>query len=196
LTAALEVFSKSSFGDATTEKIARRARVSKRDIYAAFPHKHAILAAVINTVLETDGENFTRVVTDSREAANLQERLEIIGLALISEILSPVTGFISRLISSEIVNQPPIGAIYFENWYNRRSQLISQVLFKHLAARKGKSRRLHDADQASKHFVALITHLPQLTVGVGMREIWNAKSVQAHVKCAVERFLKAYPSFN
>lgn len=195
LTAALEVFSKSSFGDATTEKIARRAHVSKRDIYAAFPHKHAILAAVINMVLQSDGENFTRVVTDSRESTDLQEQLEIIGLALISEILSPVTGFISRLISSEIVNQPPIGAIYFENWYNRRAHLISQVLFKHMAQRKGKPRRLHDADQAAKHYVALITHLPQLTVAVGMREIWNAKSVQAHVKSAVERFLTAYPSF-
>jgi AcrR family transcriptional regulator len=35
-TAALEVFSEFSFQDATTDEIARRARVSKRDIYASF----------------------------------------------------------------------------------------------------------------------------------------------------------------
>jgi AcrR family transcriptional regulator len=64
--AALEVFSKSSFGDATTEEIARHAHVSKRDIYAAFPDKHAILTAAIDMVLQAGDENLRRVISDSR----------------------------------------------------------------------------------------------------------------------------------
>ena len=194
VTAALEVFSEFSFRSATTDEIARRARVSKRDIYAAFPHKHALLIAVMNLVLQADDENFTNVISLTKESTSLQERLEVIGLALINEILSPATGFLCRLISSESIHEPQIGAIYFENWYARRGELISQVLASHMADAKRPTRGSDNINQAAKHYVALVTHLPQLTVLVGMRGIWNSKSVQAHVKSAVECFLRAYPS--
>jgi AcrR family transcriptional regulator len=104
VTAALDVFSDFSFRDSTTDEIARRARVSKRDIYAAFPHKHALLIEVIKTVLEADDESFTHVVSLTGESTSLDERLEVIGLALINEILSPVTGFLCRVISSESIS--------------------------------------------------------------------------------------------
>ncbi len=193
VSAALEVFSESSFGEATTDKIAHRARVSKRDIYAAFPDKHAILVAVINMVLQNADESFTRVITDTQETATIEQRLEIIGMTLVGEILSPVTGFVSRLILSESARQPPVGVIFFENWYARRSQLIAQILAEHVANAKERTRHHYDTGQASKHYMALITYLPQLTAGVGMREIWNPKSIQAHVQSAVECFLKAHP---
>lgn len=193
VSAALEVFSESSFGEATTDKIAHRARVSKRDIYAAFPDKHAILVAVINTVLQNADESFTRVIADTHDTTTLSQRLEIIGMTLVGEILSPVTGFISRLILSESARQPPVGLIFFENWYARRSQLIAQILAESVANAKGRTRHHYDTGQASKHYMALITYLPQLTAGVGMREIWNPKSIQAHVQSAVECFLKAHP---
>ena len=193
VTSALEVFSEFTFRDATTDEIARRARVSKRDIYAAFPHKHALLIAVIKMVLEADDENLTNVISLTQDTMPLSERLEVIGLALINEILSPATGFLCRLISSESIRHPQIGTIYFENWYSRRSELVSRVLTPYLAGNARRIRREQNANHAAKHYVALVTHQPQLTVLVGMREIWSAKSVQAHVKNAVECFLRAYP---
>ena len=200
VTAALEVFSKSSFGDATTDEIARRAHVSKRDLYAEFPDKHALLAAVIGTVLESGDQNLQRVISDSQQAPrSLRDRLEIVGLALMTEILSPVSGFVSRLVSSESIDQPPIGSIYFENWYNRRSQLVAQVLTgaKHRANGNGNGKpRRADARQAARHFVALITHLPQLTTSVGKRDTWTPRSVHAHVRSAVDCLLKAYPDLS
>ena len=196
LTAALEVFSRSSFGGATTGEIASRAHVSKRDLYADFPDKHAILVAVVEMVLHTGEENIERVVADSSQTVrSLEKKLEIIGLALMSEILSPVTGFVSRLVTSEALEQPRIGALYFDNWYTRRNQLIAQVFSKHVARPNQRPRRPGDASQAAKHYVALVTQLPQLTVSVGMLEMWNQKSIEAHVRNAVERLLKAYPTF-
>jgi len=192
--AALEVFSKSSFGDATTEEIARHAHVSKRDIYAAFPDKHAILTAAIDMVLQAGDENLRRVISDSqRDIASLQETLEIFVLALVSEILSPSSGFVFRLVSSESVKQPAIGTAYFENWYTRRSRTIAQFFSKHLAKANGRTGRRFDANRAAKHFVDLITHLPQLTACIGMLDMWSPKSAQAHVRSSVECFLKAYP---
>jgi AcrR family transcriptional regulator len=195
LTAAIEVFSKSSFGDASTDEIARRAHVSKRDLYAAFPDKHAILSAVINLVLQTGDEHFSRVIADSgRDQTLRRERFEVIGLALMGEILSPLTGFVSRLVSSESIEHPPIGATFFENWHTRRSQSIAQVFSERPLASKASARRSFDVHLASRHYVALIAYLPQLTSVAGVREIWDRKTTQAHVRDAVECFLKAYPA--
>jgi len=192
--AALEVFSKSSFGDATTDEIARRAHVSKRDIYNTFSDKHAILIAAVDMVLQTGDENLEHVVFDVQQGGtSIKEMLEIVGLALVSEILSPSSGFVFRLVLSESVGQPAIGAAYFENWYNRRSRRVAQFLSRQLTKPNGKSGRSMDTNAASKHFVGLVTHLPQLTAGVGMLEMWNSKSVQSHVRSSVECFLKAYP---
>jgi TetR/AcrR family transcriptional regulator, mexJK operon transcriptional repressor len=192
--AALVVFSKSSFGDATTEEIARHAHVSKRDIYAAFPDKHAILTAAVNMVLQAGDENLRRVISDSQRAlSSHKETLEIIGLTLVGEILSPSSGFVFRLVSSESVEEPALGATYFENWYTRRSRTIAQFCSRYLVKGNGRTGRRCDTNLAAKQFVGLVTHLPQLTASIGMLDMWNTKSIQAHVRTAVECFLSAYP---
>lgn len=193
--AALEAFSESSFRDATTDEIARRASVSKRDIYAAFPNKHAILIAVINTVLTADDENLTNVISLTKDSKSFHDRLEVIGLALMNELLSPSTGFLWRLISSESIDEPKIGALYLESWYERRTEMISEILSTRPGAARKFARRSHEAKPAARHYLALVTQLPQMMASVGMRDSWNAKSVEAHVKGAVECFLKAYPNF-
>ncbi len=195
LAAALEVFSKSSFAAATTEEIARRARVSKRDLYAEFSDKHAILTKVIETILENGDANLRRAIADSQKRPrSTQVTLEIIGLAMVSEILSPLEGFVCRLAFAESVRQPSIGKNYFENWYSRRNRIVIQSFSQHFGKMDRKTRLPFDKNQASKHFMALITHLPQLTVSLGMTGTWTPKSVQAHVENAVACFLRAYPS--
>jgi TetR/AcrR family transcriptional repressor of mexJK operon len=192
VTAALEVFSECSFQNATTEEIARRARVSKRDIYARFPHKHALLIAVINMVLQEDDENIATVISLTKDSPSLPDRLEVIGLALINEVLSLAMGFLARLIPSESISQPLIGTIYFENGYLRRSRLISDVLSIHVP---DASVPAVDAHQAAEHYLALVTQLPYLSALVGMRDMWDTESAQTHVKSAVGCFLRAYPDF-
>jgi TetR/AcrR family transcriptional regulator, mexJK operon transcriptional repressor len=190
VTAALEVFSEYSFQNATTEEIARRARVSKRDIYARFPHKHALLVAVVHMVLQEDDQNITAVIALTRDSSSLQERLEVIGLAMINEVLSLAMGFLARLIPSESISQPLIGTIYFENGHARRSKLIREVLSIHLSNASGPA---IETDQAAEHYLALVTHLPYLSALVGMRDMWDSKSAQTHVQSAVGCFLRAYP---
>jgi len=193
--ASLEVFSEFSFRDATTDEIARRARVSKRDIYARFPSKHDILLAVISLVLQTNEDRLIQVVALTQESTSLRDRLEVIGLALINEVLSLATGSLIRIVSSESMGQPQIGVLYFEKWYVRRAELISRLLERYVghASEHLGAHRSRESSQAAEHFLALVTHLPQMTTSVGMRETWNSKRVQAHVKSGVECFLNAYP---
>ena len=194
LAAALEVFSKSSFEAATTQEIARRAHVSKRDLYAAFPDKHAILIEVIGTVLANGEATLRRAIADSEKTLPpTQIALEIVGLALVSEILSPLEGFVCRLAFAESAGYPAVGKNYFDAWYARRNRIIAQVLSRRFDKKNGQIRLPYNTGQTSKHFMALVTHLPQLTVSLGMTGMWTPKSVQAHVKNSVECFLKAHP---
>ena len=196
LAAALEVFSRSPFEEATTEEIARRAHVSKRDIYALFPGKHAILMAVVDAIMQSGDANLKRVIADSEQTPlPVEQLLEIIGLALISEILSPLEGFVYRLVFSESVGHPQIGSAFFNNWYARRSQMVIDLLSRQKAMKHGRRRRVDDTAQAAKHFLALTIYQPQFSASLGLLDMWNPKAVRTHVKSAVDCFLKAYPAF-
>jgi AcrR family transcriptional regulator len=188
--AALEVFSELSFRSATTQEIARRARVSKRDLYANFPCKQDLLIGVIKMVLQQDDAHIAAAIEQTRETASLQERLEAIGLALMNEVLSAAMGFLARLIPSESIGQPVIGSIYFENGHVRRSRAIEGVLSNHLSRAGAAST---GTDEAAQHYLALVTHLPYMSTLAGMRDMWDTKSVQAHVQSAVRCFVRAHP---
>jgi AcrR family transcriptional regulator len=192
LAAALEVFSEYSFEDAATDEIARRARVSKRDIYARFSDKHDLLSAVISMVLQADDEQLLTVVSQAEEFRSLQDRLELIGLALIREVLSPTTGFVARLISSECIKRPQIGTIYFEGWYASRCETISQVLSRRLVKPEQRAKKSVDTIQAARHYTALVAYLPHIAVITGTAGLWNSTTVQNHVESAVTCFLNAY----
>jgi TetR/AcrR family transcriptional regulator, mexJK operon transcriptional repressor len=193
VTASLEVFSEFSFQDATTGEIARRARVSKRDIYAHFPDKHALLIATLNKALQTEISNITAAIARTQNVRSLQKRLEIIGSTLIDEVLSAAMSVLTRLVASESINRPLIGSVYFENGPVQRTVLISEVLSSHNKDGKFKS---SDVSRAAEHYLALVTYRPTLTTSMGMVEMWDLQSVHAHVASAVECFLTAYPDFS
>jgi AcrR family transcriptional regulator len=190
ITAALEVFSEFSFQDATTEEIARRARVSKRDIYAHFPDKHALLIATLSEALQTEVSNIMKTINRTQRMPSLQKRLEIVGLTLVNEILSAAMSVLTRLVAAESINRPLIGIVYFENGSVRRTILISEMLSKHITATKLPAL---DTFQAAEHYLALVTYRPRLTTTVGMHHIWNPASMKTHVVDAVDCFMRAYP---
>jgi hypothetical protein len=63
-----------------------------------------------------------------------------------------------------------------------------------MGSKNRRGRRDQNFSQAAKQYVALVAHQPQLTALMGMGDLWNAKSVQSHVKSAVASFLRAYPN--
>lgn len=192
ITASLEVFSEFSFQDATTGEIARRARVSKRDIYAHFPDKHALLIATLNKALQNEITNIAEAIARTQGVRSVRKRLEIIGLTLIDEVLSAAMSVLTRLVASESINRPLIGTVYFENGPVQRTILISEVLSLHSTKTKVKP---NDVLQAAEHYLALVTYQPTLTTSMGMREMWDVRSIESHVVRSVECFLTAYPGF-
>jgi len=190
VSASLEVFSEFSFQDATTEEIARRARVSKRDIYAHFPDKHALLIATLNEALQAEVSNIMKTIKRTKGMPSLQKRLETIGLTLVTEVISATMSVLTRLVAAESINRPLVGIVYFENGSVRRTILIAEVLSQSIGERKMPAL---DTFQAAEHYLALVTYRPRLTTSVGMHHIWDSASMKAHVVNAVECFIRAYP---
>jgi AcrR family transcriptional regulator len=87
LDAAFNAFMRSGYEGASTAEIARLARVSKRDLYANFPNKQAMLAACVADRAEAMRRPLNLPVPDSREA--LHEALIAYGTAVVLEITRP-----------------------------------------------------------------------------------------------------------
>jgi AcrR family transcriptional regulator len=188
--ASFEVFSECSFQDATTAEIARRAQVSKRDLYARFPDKHSLLIAAMIGLLKQQEESITETITRIQILSSLREKLEVVGLTLVAQALSAPMSVIARHVTSESINRPLIGIVYFENGTARRSTLISEFLSKHLVNPKKPGA---DTGGAGEHYLALIFHRPYTAALIGMQDEWDTVSTQLHVKSAVDCFLRAHP---
>ncbi len=197
LDATLEVFSEFSFVDATTGEIARRARVSKRDIYAYFPNKQALLMGIIVREMQRQDESFRQLVLRLARLRSLRSKLEGIGLAVVDEILSPKMGVVRRLVASESINQPFLGELYFEGGIAQRCKLIAEIL----SAHQPEKSRAHDAKQdatphrAAQRYFATIAYFPSTMTQVGLRDEWTEPACKAHVAAETEVFLRAHPIF-
>ncbi len=190
--ASLEVFSEYSFESATTLEIARRARVSKRDLYALFPDKQSLLLAAMTKILKSEDEKMTATIRRTHRLPTLRPKLEAVGMALIAEVVSVPMSMITRHVTLESINRPILGTVYYENGAARRSRAISELLSKHVAKSNGEP---VDTMRAGKEFVALVSHEPYLTTITGTQDEWDADSSQSHVMVAVDSFLRANPWF-
>ncbi len=106
LAAAFEAFAEQGFARTSTLDIARRARVSKRDLYAHFPDKQALLTACIERRAEA-----MRLLPDLPPPTNRQmlaASLAAFGQNLIREIIEPrvITAF--RLAIGEAQRFPEL----------------------------------------------------------------------------------------
>jgi TetR/AcrR family transcriptional regulator, mexJK operon transcriptional repressor len=193
LDATFEVFSEYSFDDATTGEIARRARISKRDLYACFPNKQALLMGTIVREMQRQNEDFRESVARTAELRSLRAKLELIGVAVVEGILSPRMGMVRRLVISESIKQPYLGNLYFENGVAQRCHLIGEVLAGHQKANAARKRA--EADRAAEHFFSTIAFFPSTMTEIGMRGKWNEEAISKHVAAQAELFLKAHPAF-
>ena len=111
LDAASDVFLECGFEQTSTAEIARRAKVSKRELYFYFADKRALLAAVI-----TELQSSMRSRMDVRWSSN--EDMEIIlrksAAAIHDFILSERFGKLVRIVAAESYHDPAVAKQFFE----------------------------------------------------------------------------------
>ena len=110
LNAAKTVFLARGFSAATTDMIQREAGVSKATMYACFPNKEAMFAAVI----ERECAVMARAVQSIQAApGNIAKTLSEIGTSYLQIILSPTALALFRVVTAEAPRSPDLGRRFY-----------------------------------------------------------------------------------
>ena len=193
LDASLEVFTEFSFEDSTTGEIASRSRMSKRDLYALFPNKQALLIGVVMREMQIQEQRFRETIASAEKLRSLRSKLELIGTALVEDALSPSVGVVRRLVISESLKQPFLGNLFFEGGVAQRCKQISEVLASHQG--ENLSIKRSECESAAETYLSMAVFFPAVMSEIGMRGKWTDAAIKKHVSLATGHFLKAHPSF-
>jgi AcrR family transcriptional regulator len=107
LSSAFAAFRERGYAGTTTREIASRARVSKRELYALFDDKQAMLAACIRTRSERALQPLELGPVRDRRA--FQSTLEAYGTSFLLEISQPNVVALHRLAVLEAESSPEVG---------------------------------------------------------------------------------------
>ncbi|USP11876.1 TetR/AcrR family transcriptional regulator [Aeromonas dhakensis] len=110
LSAATKVFLEHSFSAATTDMIQREAGVSKATMYACFPNKEALFAAVIEHLCASMTTAFK---TMRVSPGNIAKTLTDIGMSCLYIVLSPTALALNRVVTAETPRFPELGRRFY-----------------------------------------------------------------------------------
>jgi AcrR family transcriptional regulator len=194
LDASLEVFTAFSFEDSTTDEIASRSRMSKRDLYALFPNKQAMLMGVVMREMQSQEQRFRETMASTAKLRSLRSKLELIAIALVEDMLSTSMGVVRRLVILESLKQPFLGNLFFEGGVAQRCKQLSNLLASHQTMNV--SMQPPDLESAAEQFFSVVMFFPSAMAEIGMRGKWTEGAIKKHASLATEQFLKANPSFD
>jgi AcrR family transcriptional regulator len=107
LEAAFAAFLEKGFAGTTTREIAARAKVSKRELYALFEDRQAILVACIRKKAQRTQQPLVLEPVRDREA--FEATLEAFGTTFLLEICQPPVVALYRLAALEAATSPEVG---------------------------------------------------------------------------------------
>lgn len=110
LKAATSIFLAHGFSAATTDMIQREAGVSKATMYACFPNKEALFAAVIEHQCASMTATFKAIKTSQ---GNITRTLTDLGMSCLNIVLSPTALALNRVVVAEAHRFPALGRRFF-----------------------------------------------------------------------------------
>jgi AcrR family transcriptional regulator len=129
LEAAFAIFAEQGYAGASTLEIARRARVSKRALYALIGEKEEILAACICEQVKRLQVSVKLPEVDSRDS--LARALELFGVHVLREMTDPAVVAMLRLAGAHVVYSPELAkkvdSLMVEPFLTVLTALISQA---------------------------------------------------------------------
>lgn len=189
LDAATNCFLELGFQRASTAEIARRARVSKRELYTCFKDKRDLLSAMIFKAQDEMQTNL-RTLWTSREAP--EEVLPKAARILQDFILSEQFGKLLRIVAAESYQNPEIARQFYDLGQNRGRKTTARYLSYQM--RQGRLKR-GDPIRAADDFLDLVIGA-QLMTAMMLGQIKGEPQRRNRAKHAVEMFLKNYATEN
>jgi AcrR family transcriptional regulator len=185
LAAAAEVFLEKGFEETSTAEIARRAKVSKRELYSNFRDKRDILAAVI-TQLQSDIQAQADVSWSS--SGDLRKVLVEAGTRILTFINSEKFGKLFRIVAAESFRDPISARKFYALGPGAGRERTASFLRRHM---KAGNLRKADPFQVADDFLDLVISARHLTAIVLGQED-GRQQARRHVHHAVDLFLKYY----
>jgi AcrR family transcriptional regulator len=188
--AAFAVFREHGFADASTLEIATRAQVSKRDLYALFDSKQAMLAACIT---ERAGRmrqplNLASRVPESREA--LETTLVELGKSILHGLSDPNVLAVYRLAIAESVRAPDIARALDKAGREANHLALGAWLAK---AQAHGLIGAGNPDAMAAHFLATLGGALLIQLLLRVRDAPTAGEIESRARTASEALILLYP---
>lgn len=185
LKAAADIFLQKGYEKTSTAEIARKAKVSKRELYSNFRAKRDILAAVI-TQLQTRIQTQANISWSS--GGDLRTVLIRAGTQILTFINSERFGKLFRIVAAETFRDPILARRFYLLGPGAGRENTAAFLSNHMEM--GDLRNVDPFD-AADDFLNLVISAQHLTaVVLGQRH--KVPVPESHVQHAVEVFLRYY----
>jgi len=187
LKAAFGVFRQRGFSGASTLEIATRARVSKRDLYALFGSKHAMLAACIKERAARMRQPLELAAPKSR--ADVSALLIEFGTSILRVVCHPDVLVVHRLAIAESERAPEIARTLERNGREANHAALADWLAK--AQARGLIGRGDPAAMAA-HFLAILWGGLLIQLLLRVREAPSTDEIDTRARAATDAALKLY----
>jgi len=181
--AAFEAFMENGYAETSTLEIATRAKVSKRDLYAAFPNKQAVLLACIASRAARMRLAPDLPAPESRES--LAATLRSLAATVVREACQPAVMAMHRLAISEAERSPDVAKTLEASRTVNRDALADLLA----AAQAAGILRPGDAQQMMEQFFALLWGDLLLKRLLGVAAAPKPAEIERRARAAVESFL-------
>lgn len=186
LDAATETFLTTGFRRASMNDIAQRAGASKQTLYARYPSKGALFAAV----MERKSAHIFRAIGPLSPHAPMRDTLRHFGCALLHIVSAPEATGLHRVILAECLDHPELGAMFWEIGPGRIREHLT-AYFESL--RQSGQFPCHDAALAAEMLLGLLIspmHM-RMALGLPIPQLSSAAEREAWVTRAVDVFLRS-----
>jgi AcrR family transcriptional regulator len=188
--AAFTAFMENGYGNTTMLEIATRAKVSKRDLYANFSNKQAVLLACIANRAER-----MRLPPDlpaARDRKMLASALSALGQTVVREVSDPAVTAMYRLAIAEAERSPEAAKTLNASRSVNRGALVDLLAKAQSNGILGRG----DPQQMMEQFFALLWGDFMLNRLLGAVGAPNPAEIDRRARSATEAFLKLYANLD
>ncbi len=184
LQTARQVFLEEGFGTTTTERIAKRASISKRTLYSRYKGKSALFETAILAEIHDRLSDLEQGVPD---LGNVTEDLVTLAEKLLSWILSDVIIAMERVVMAEAAHFPALAQKLYDFGFIRTTKLVAKVLQR--ANERGET-TVSDTKFAAEQFVSVVILPPFRRATLAIGEAGFTAETAERMERSVDLFLR------
>jgi TetR/AcrR family transcriptional regulator, mexJK operon transcriptional repressor len=171
LDVATEVFLHKGFKGASMGEIARRAGASKQTLYARYPSKSALFAALV----ERKASQLFEAIGPLGEGRTLRDTLIHLGSEMLDLILSQEARGLHRVVIAECAESPELGQLFWQIGPGRLRAMLAGFFSEQ---RKLGVIHCDDPEQAVEVFTGVLLGSANLRTNLGLQPIFVRTSAE------------------